>query len=627
MPLNLSAAVEDLRRGRIDQAARHCEAALREYPDNPDALHLMGLVAIRRGDPREAVRLIGRAAALKPADAAFQANLGGAYRALGEVDQAIASCRRAIELAPHYPDAHYNLASMLLARGDIEAAISHLREAVRQQPSFAAAHHWLGQALRQNGDRAGSLAHYQIAVRLDPRWAERQSNLARALLEEGDHEQALVHGQEAVRLRPDLPVVLTNFANVLIVHGRLEEAKDQLIEAARLEPNVAAIHATLAHVYEQIGDMQRERLALDEALRCDPEDPRALTRLAARFKDKLTNDDQATIERVLANPGLADEPRCQLQFALAQALDAKGEFDRAAELSRKANGLLFADLKRRCRVYDPDEHQQFVGRIIATFTPDFFSRVRGFGVDTERPVYIVGLPRSGTSLTEQVLASHPRVFGAGELPLAHDLFESLPALTGRPGRSPVDCAGQLDRETAGRIARGYLDRLAAINDSADRIVDKLPDNTLYLGFVAVLFPRAKVIHCRRDPRDVALSCWMTNFARVRWAADPDQIARRIHEHQRLMEHWRRMLPIAMFEFDYETLVNDLEATARQLVAWCELEWDPACLEFHQTQRPVRSPSAAQVRQPLYGSSVGRWKNYEKSLAALFANLNVGQALA
>ena len=193
MPVDLRVAAEDFRQGRLDQAERVCcGRASRMTRTTPTHSTSWGLVAIRRGDPREAVRLIGQAAALKPAEAAYQSNLGGAYRAVGEIDRAIASCQRAIELEPHYPDAHYNLALMLLARGEIDAAISHFREAIRQQPSFAAAHHGLGNALRQKGDRAGSLAHYQTAVALDPRSAEAQSNLGRALLEEGDHQQALV---------------------------------------------------------------------------------------------------------------------------------------------------------------------------------------------------------------------------------------------------------------------------------------------------------------------------------------------------------------------------------------------------------------------------------------------------
>jgi hypothetical protein len=151
-------------------------------------------------------------------------------------------------------------------------------------------------------------------------------------------------------------------------------------------------------------------------------------------------------------------------------------------------------------------------------------------------------------------------------------------------------------------------------------VDKMPENSLYLGLIAALFPGAKLIHCRRDPRDVALSCWMTDFAEVRWACDLEHIATRIEQHQRIMEHWQRVLPTPIFEVDYEALVADPDRIARALVAWCGLEWDPACLEFHSARRPVRTASVAQVRQPVYRTSVGRWKNYERTLAPLLARL-------
>jgi hypothetical protein len=170
------------------------------------------------------------------------------------------------------------------------------------------------------------------------------------------------------------------------------------------------------------------------------------------------------------------------------------------------------------------------------------------------------------------------------------------------------------------LARQHASELVAIDGSADRVVDKMPENFLYLGLIAALFPRARLIHCRRDVRDVALSCWMTHFAQLRWACDPEHITSRIREYQRVMEYWRRVLPIPIFEVDYEAMVADRERISRDLVAWCGLEWDPACLEFYRTRRPVRTTSVAQVRQPLYSSSIARWKNYERLIALLFANI-------
>jgi hypothetical protein len=245
-------------------------------------------------------------------------------------------------------------------------------------------------------------------------------------------------------------------------------------------------------------------------------------------------------------------------------------------------------------------------------------------LDTERPIFIVGLPRSGTTLTEQILASHSRVYGAGELRFTREDFETLPKALNRDATS-LACLAELDRDGARRVAQAHLDKLTQLNSKAARVADKMPDNYMYLGQIAALFPRAKLIHCRRDLRDVAVSCWMTNFSQIRWACDPDHIATRFREYQRIMAHWQQVLPVPVLDVSYEETVADLEGVARRLVAWSGLEWEPGCLAFHETKRPVRTASVTQVRQPLYTRSVARWKNYEKTLGPLFAKLGGGTA--
>jgi hypothetical protein len=236
-------------------------------------------------------------------------------------------------------------------------------------------------------------------------------------------------------------------------------------------------------------------------------------------------------------------------------------------------------------------------------------------------VFVVGLPRCGTTLVEQILASHSQVFGAGEIALASDTWAAL----GGQGADVVEGLGRLDRRTARRLASRHLEGLRALDLAAHRIVDKTLDNYLSLGLLASLFPRAKLIHCRRDPRDVAVSCWMTHFREIRWASDQQHIASRFHEHQRMMEHWREVLPVPLLEVDYEETVADLEGVARRLVAWCGLAWEPACLEFHRAKRPVRTASAVEVRQAIFRTSVGRWKHYQQALAWLFARLEGSDA--
>jgi tetratricopeptide (TPR) repeat protein len=619
MPIDLSVAWQHFRRGDLAQAARFCETGIAENPDRADALHLLGLVALQSGDATRAMALMGRAIAVRPDVADYHAGLAEVYWSLGQFERVVGCYRDALRLAPESPEILCNLGATCVDFGEVDAAIGYFRDALRFRPDFVAAHNNLGNALRLSGDSAAASDHFRAAVRLDPGAAEAHSNLGQVLLDLGDANVALRHCQEALRLRPNFLAARVNLGNVLHALGRLDEAESCFRWAIERRPNLAAAHASLAGVLEQTGDLAPALASLREAVRHDPRHARALARLATRLRDALPETEEAAIERLLADPRLRQDERCSLLFGLAHVLDARGEFSRSAELAGEANALQRADLERRGRGYDPDAHTKFVDQLLAAFTPEFFARVRGWGLETDRPVFVVGMPRSGTTLIEQILASHPRVFGVGETRLVQDAFDALPRVAGRTG-SMRECLEHLNPEALRALAAQHLDRLATLNAVADRVVDKMPENTLYLGWIAAMFPRAKLIHCRRDPRDVAVSCWITNFGQVRWSCDPDHIATRINEYERVMDHWRRTLPIPLLEVDYEAVVSDLESASRELVAWCGLEWDPACLEFHKTRRAVRTASAAQVRQPIYRSSVGRWKNYEEKLAPLFAKL-------
>ena len=310
-------------------------------------------------------------------------------------------------------------------------------------------------------------------------------------------------------------------------------------------------------------------------------------------------------------------------FGLAHVLDARGEYDRAAECLREANALSLRKARGDCWCASAHGGSP-VNRLPEVFCADFFASVTGFGSDSRRPVFVFGLPRSGTTLIEQVLAGHSLVHGAGELRLAQKSFELLPTVIGQP-RPPMECVAHLDEAAIGRLAEQHLEWLSALNGGrTERVVDKMPGNFTHLGLLATMFPKATFIHCRRELRDVAVSCWMTDFSLIRWANDPDHIANQFLNYRRLMDHWRSVLPVPIHEVDYEETVDDLEGVAPRLVAACGLEWEPACLEFHRNQRPVRTASVTQVRQPIYRHSVGRWKNYETALADLFAKLPIDE---
>jgi hypothetical protein len=233
------------------------------------------------------------------------------------------------------------------------------------------------------------------------------------------------------------------------------------------------------------------------------------------------------------------------------------------------------------------------------------------------------MQRSGTSLVEQILASHPRVFGIGEQRIVSQSLLRLESVMGL-GLDPIDCVQNLTPEAARDSAAWCLERIKClVKRPADRIVDKTPNNYLFLGWLHLIFPKARFVHCRRDLRDVALSLWMTHFSNIRWANDIDHIVNQIRDYRKVVEHWRQVLPAPILDVDYEVLVANQERESRRLIDWIGLEWDPACLEFHQTKRPVRTASVTQVRRPMYTRSIGRWRHYTGELRPLLEELGLG----
>ena len=646
--------------GQLDRAAACCRTALRLQPDYPEAHNNLGMARLAQGDAADAAEQFRAALRLRPDAALFHNNLGNALRAQGARAEAVSHFRQAAQLAPALAEAHSNLGQLLLELNQPREALRHCREAVRLRPGFPEAQNNLGNVLREQGQFDEAKACYAEALRLNPHLALTYSNMGQALQEEGhlveaitwyrqalerdpaaarthchlasafeeqeNYPAALTHYNLALQLEPDCAEAHNGLGFVLHEQGRYEPAVKEYREVIRLRPEFAPGHANLGHILEELGSFDEAQECFRAALRCDPDHAAAYGLLATMLRGKLPDDDLAAMRRLLARyhptpagPGLAPGKRMALHFGLAHVLDARGEYREAAEHLWQGNGL-YRDLSlKQGKAYDPEAHTRFVDGLIGGFSAEFFARVRGFGLDTERPVFIVGLPRSGTTLTEQILASHSQVHGAGELSYLRETFAALPHALGA-GTAPLDHLGRLDATTVRQLAGWHLGRLGELDATAARVADKMPENYLYLGLIAALFPRAKLIHCRRDLRDVAVSCWMTNFRHLYWAADPEHIVHRFREYRRLMDHWRRVLPVPVLEVDYEETVADLEGVARRLVDWVGLGWEPACLAFHETRRPVRTASVTQVRQPLYTRSVARWKHYEDDLRPIFEAL-------
>ena len=324
----------------------------------------------------------------------------------------------------------------------------------------------------------------------------------------------------------------------------------------------------LGGLQEELGDMTAAELAFRTALEKQSSFALPHARLATLLRSKLPEADLAALEERLKDEKLAETPRARLLFALAHALDGKGDFARAAECLRDSNALTL-ETNRTRKDYTPADHERFVDGLVRVFDRELFARLSGAGSETKRPVFVFGLPRSGTTLVEQVLASHTQVHGAGELRLARRSFEAIPAILGRSGAAR-DNVAFLDRTAVIRLAESHLEKLAVIDGGSARVVDKMPDNYMYIGLLSIMFPRATFIHCRRDLRDIAVSCWMTDFRSIRWSNDQTNIATRFQQYHRVMNHWKEVLPVPILEVNYEDTVTTLEAvTARQMLEACE----------------------------------------------------------
>jgi tetratricopeptide (TPR) repeat protein len=618
MYVNLAEARRAL--GEGERAVESCRTALRLRPDLAAAWHNLGLALRGLGRHEEALTAFRRAGELAPDDAQARGNLGLMLLGLGRAEEALEHCRAAARLRPQTPLLHVLLGDALRAvERPAEAREAYL-EALRLQPDLAQAHAGLGMLYLAGKQPLAALPALERAVALAPGRADFWKPLAEAHEEAEEHAEAAACWRRALALQPGQAAWRLGLGSALLAAGRFAEAEEEIRAALRSQPASAAAHYGLGTWHEQRGDAAAAEAAYREALRLGPGFTLARVSLLRLLRGRLPDADRRAVAEQLADAQTPDVARARLLFGLAGVFDARGDAGAAAECARRANALCLERSCRRGAGYDPEAHRLFVEKALAAFGEDFFRRTAGAGLETRRPVFVFGLSRSGTTLIEQILASHSRAHGAGELPLGWRSLLAVPAAVGRDGGDPLECVAALDGPALRRLGEQHLARLSAHHADAERIVDKMPDNYQYVGLLAALFPRAAFIHCRRDLRDVAVSCWLTDFQHIDWTNDFEHIASRFAEYERLLARWRRVLPVPLHEVDYEEVVEDLEGQARRLVAACGLEWEPACLEFHRTRRPVRTASAAQVRVPIYTSSVGRWRLYERELAELFARL-------
>ncbi len=398
-----------------------------------------------------------------------------------------------------------------------------------------------------------------------------------------------------------------------IARGNFPAAHDLISKALLLKPDCAIYHHNLGFVLGALSRMPEAVASYRRAVELAPDYAEALFNLAQMVRVKAGDPMIAAVDRLLAKTDLSDQDRCFIEFAAGKIHANLGHHDRAFGHYAAGNAARKAKPKEATG-------RAYLERILAQSVPAPATRTVEDKAAGKTPVFIVGMPRSGTSLAEQVLASHPSVHGAGELPLIERICNTLPHRS--PGRAPYpECLATVPEDALAELAGSYLKHAAAQAGDVRIITDKSPLNFRHLGLIARLFPDARIVHCRRDALDTCLSCYFQNFSNGQdYSFDLSDLGRFYGDYRWMMAQWAERLPIPIFDLDYEALVKDLEGTGRKLLEFCGLDWHPDCNRFFETERPVLTASRAQVRRPVYTTSIGKWRPYEKHLGPLIEAL-------
>jgi tetratricopeptide (TPR) repeat protein len=692
----LIAAEQKRRHGFLadaDELARH---AIDAEPDNAEAAHMLGIIAHQSGKLPDAIRHVQRAIAINPDMSLYHANLGEMCRLAGRLDEAIAASRRAIALDPSNAGAHSNLGISLFEQGKFEEALSLYDRAVALQENFVQAHSNRGNALQRLKRFADAEPCYRRAIELQPDFADAWNNLGTCLRELKRFEEAEAIYRQALALAPNNPDTLDNLALAVKDLERLDEAGDLLRRALVIEQNSDKIHLhhgtilldqkkvdeaaaaagrafalnpnnhdtvnlmgriafergdldgaltnyrralalkpdladaynNMGNVLKELGRLREAEAAYLEALRLDPNVAGVCVNLADSKTFTPGDAHMAAMEALAAkSESLSKTERMQLDFALGKAYADLKDYPRSFRHLHTGNAA-----KRATIAYDETAAFALFDRIEQVFTAAAIKAKAGGGDPSPAPIFVVGMPRSGTTLIEQIIASHPMVHGAGELPTFNDVVLTVRGPDGGTLAYP-EFVPALDAAALRQIGARYVAAVRALasaqlagivgaGQATERITDKMPSNYYFLGLIHLALPNAKIIHSLRDPVDTCVSCFSKLFsAEQNHSYELGELGRYYRRYERLMAHWRTVLPAGSFlDVRYEDVVADLEAEARRIIAHCGLHWDDRCLAFHATERPIRTASATQVRQPIYRSAIGRWRVYENELAPLLQAL-------
>ena len=594
--------------GEAEKAGR---TAVERSPEMVGAWNNLGIILQEAGKLEESITCLRKVVALEPENPEAFNNLANTLLLTANFDEAQRFYEKALELHPRYADANSNLAHLLMKQGQFDAAETYAQRAIDINPQLVTAYLNLVEIAIERQQFGQAIQRLDALMRFAPQHPSALVARAIVLHRQGEFENALKAATEAVKFAPESAQAHNILGKTQQALNMLEDAQKSFTRAQALpglERNSARIN--LAEMYAARNDKPAALAMLTEVVSDDPQNMIAWGQLADIKKFRADDPDLEILENLYIEKSerlsLAD--RIILCFTLGKAFLDIGEGDTAFRYLGEGNRL-----KRGTFDYDSAQTGRWLQSHSRRFSGEWFNDHAGMGDPSDMPVFIVGMPRSGTTLIEQMLGAHPDICPAGELAYITNLVENAD----RAG-------GNAERPDLTGMAAQYLAKVAPLAEGRSHVVDKMPANFIHLGWIHAMFPNARIIHCRRDPVDTCLSCYSRLFgAEQSFTYDMTELGAFYLAYRDLMAHWRNVLPDnRLIEVDYEAVIADCETEARRLIDFIGVPWDDACLAFHKSQRPVRTASVHQVREPLYTTSVGRWRPYARHLAPLLQALDM-----
>ncbi len=598
-----------LKQRRSQEAKSFFGRVLKLYPNFPRALEGMGRAHLRDRKPAKAVKYLQQVLAAMPDRPSTLFLLGKALAATGQGIEAEQAVERAFKLDPKR--AALARAFEAQRENNIVEAEQILREILKREPDEVTALRMLGSLATEANKWGAAERLLQRAVELAPDFILAWNDLATLYLQQEVFDKALDHVEHAIQLDPKLPFAQVIRGNVLSKAQRHEEALASYREALDLSPGHGGALSGIGHVLKTIGRQDESIAAYRECIRAHPALGEAYWSLANLKTFEFDDEEVRVMQHMVEDDELADEPKVNFYLSLGKHFENCSDYDRAFEHYRLGN-----ELRRTHETYDPVQTQVIHDRIIEVFTPEFLANRADCGDPSFGPILIVGLPRSGSTLIEQILASHSQVEGTMELPDLSRLIRDINR-NRKDGQEYPEVLAQLSQQDFASLGQKYLETTQRYRTGKAWFVDKMPNNFASIGFLHLILPNAKVINARRHPLDSCMGCYKQLFYKGQsFTYDQFELGQYYLQYQRIVDHWHAVLPGKVLDLQYEDMVLDQENQTRRLLEYCGLTWEDQCLRFYETDRAINTASSEQVRQPIYTKALNYWRHYEDHLGEL-----------